>query len=192
MKTYLIVQAHLFAGLLFIALLAATPTLADMQSLSSVSLTTPAKAADRAYLGLKGAAGSAFTIADIEADLLLIMLFSMYCPSCQEKAPAINALYNKLKTVSRPDLKIVMIGIGANNSHLEVGHFRQQYNIQFPLFADRDHTIYSLLDGKATPDFIGCKRDDQQQFTIILRQSGGFVNPDKFFMDVFKKSGLQH
>lgn len=192
MKTPHTLQVYLLAGLLSLALLAARPSLAEQQTLPGVSLTTPASASDRAYLGLKGAAGSAFALTDIDADLLLIMLFSMYCPSCQEKAPAINALYNKLKTVSRPDLKIVMIGIGANNSHLEVAHFRQQYHVQFPLFADRDHTIYSRLNGKATPDFIGCKRGNQQQFTVILRQSGGFVNPDKFFMDVFKKSGLQH
>ncbi len=192
MKTPLRFQASLFAWLIILTLLVAMPALAEQQSLPSVSLSTPASAADRAYLGLKGAPGSAFTIADIDADLLLIMLFSMYCPLCQEKSPAINALYKKLKTVSRPDLKVVMIGIGANNSNFEVNLFRQRHHIQFPLFADRDGKIYSRLEGKATPDFIGYKRDDKQQFTFILRQSGGFVNPDKFFMDVFKKSGLQH
>ena len=190
MKTPCIVLAGLLAGFIQMALLGATPALAERESLPTISLPMPPGTADREYLGLKGAPGSVFSIADIDADVLLIMLFSMYCPLCQEKAPAINALYAKLKTASRPGLKVVMIGLGANNSELEVAHFRQEYKIRFPLFADHDKKFYKLLGGKATPDFIGCRRDDNKQLTVILRQSGGFVDPDKFFMNVFKESGL--
>jgi peroxiredoxin len=162
----------------------------EKETIPALLLPVPENPTDREYLGLAAKPGATFTFSDIQADVLLIMLFSMYCPFCQEKAPAINTLFEKLKTFSRPGLKIKMIGLGANNSTLEVEYFRKKYKMQFPLFSDAGKKMYASLGGKVTPDFIGCKRDANQQFTVILRQSGGFVDPDKFFTKLFKKAAL--
>ena len=83
----------------------------------------------------------------------MIELFSMYCPYCQKAAPTVNELYEKMEQVKRPDLKLVIIGIGANNTDLEVDTFRKGFDIEFPLFSDPDMSIYNTLEGKGTPGF---------------------------------------
>lgn len=157
--------------------------------LPEFTLRVPDNDVYREYLGLNGEVGSEFTLADIDADVLLIELFSMYCPFCQEEAPLVNELHQAMEEYSRPDLKVKIIGLGANNSEFEVDHFRSTYNVQFPLFADPDMTMYNALEGKGTPGFIGCSRTDDENFVIVLRQSGGFYQANEFLNELLQKSG---
>ena len=48
------------------------------------------------YLGVSGSPGELFAVKDIDTDILLIELFSMYCPFCQEEAPSVNELYEMI------------------------------------------------------------------------------------------------
>lgn len=152
-------------------------------------LTVPDNDGYREYLGLQADAGTQFSLSDIDADILLIELFSMYCPFCQEEAPAVNALYQAMKDYSRPEMKIKIIGLGANNSAFEVDHFRSTYNVRFPLFPDPDMKMYEALEGKGTPGFIGCRKGENGRYTIILRQSGGFYHHEEFLSELLRKSG---
>lgn len=136
------------------------------------------------YLGIHGVAGDTFVIADIDADIVLIELFSMYCPFCQEEAPAVNELYEKIKTLETSGPNVKMLGIGASNSPFEVDHFRKTYSVEFPLFPDKDMAIYNALSGAGTPGFIGIRFDDEQKGVIVLRQSGGFYSSDDFLAEL--------
>ena len=78
--------------------------------------------------------------------------------------------------------KIKLIGIGANNSLFEVKHFRDTYQIPFPLFADGDMAIYNALGGKLrTPYFIGLKIKDKGAHEVFFTQLGGFEKADAFY-----------
>jgi thiol-disulfide isomerase/thioredoxin len=163
----------------------------DVESLPDVTLKVPENKAYIQYLGLKGEPGTPFKISDIDADILLIELFSMYCPHCQKGAPTVNELYGKMEQAKRPDLKLVIIGIGANNTDLEVETFRKGFDIAFPLFSDPDLSIYETLAGAGTPTFIGCKKGKEGNSLIFYRKSGGFKDPDKFFENLINRSGLK-
>lgn len=167
---------------------AASPT-TDAELLPEIRLTIPDNDEYRSYLGLKGNPGDSFTLNDIEADVLLIELFSMYCPFCQDEAPSINTLYEMMLDFSTPDYTVKIIGLAANNSEFEVDHFRKTYDVKFPLFPDKDMAHYNALGGKGTPGFIGCKKSPDNSFSIILRQSGGFYQVDEFFNELLRKSG---
>lgn len=180
--------------LILLALCLLPPTIATAASgekelLPSLTLVVPDNEEYRKYLGLTGAPGDTFTIEDIEADVLLIELFSMYCPFCQEEAPNVNALYEAMREFSKPDFTVKIIGLGANNSAFEVDHFRNTYDVRFPLFPDQDMHMYNALGGKGTPGFIGCRREANNQYSIILRQSGGFYHVEDFFNELLRKSG---
>ena len=96
-----------------------------------------------------------------------------------------------MEQVKREDLKPVIIGIGANNTDLEVDTFREGFGIKFPLFSDPDMSIYNTLAGKGTPGFIGCKKGDGNKTVIFLRKSGGFPDANAFFDNLLSTSGLQ-
>ena len=49
----------------------------------------------RAYLGLDNA--SAFSLSQIEAKIVIIELFSLYCTICQRQAPIANRIYKSIQ-----------------------------------------------------------------------------------------------
>lgn len=163
----------------------------DVELLPDITLKVPENKAHAEYLGLKGDAGTPFKLSDIDADILMVELFSMYCPFCQKAAPTVNELYQEMEKRKRPDLKLVIIGIGANNTDLEVNTFRDEFSIQFPLFSDSDMAIYKTLEGKGTPGFIGSKKGDAGKSVIFYRKSGGFTDVPAFLDNLLNESGLK-
>jgi len=164
-----------------------TPT---NEPLPKLVLTVPENDFYKTYLGLTGKAGEKFSPADIQADILLIELFSMYCPFCQNEAPRVNELYEKMEEVSKKGIKVKIIGLGASNSQFEVEHFKETYNVPFPLFPDKDMSMYKALKGAGTPGFIGCRLKDGEPVTIVLRNSGGFYSAENFLKELIHEAGL--
>ena len=164
------------------------PLWAQQEKLPDYTLSVPADQGHREYLGLTRENGE-FALSDIDADVLLIELFSMYCPYCQQEAPLINILYDKMNNVTENGTAVKIIGLGANNSDFEVNHFRTTFDVQFPLFPDPDMTMYKGLKGEGTPGFIGSRKEADGSWTVVLRQSGGFYDPGDFLNELLEKSG---
>ncbi len=160
------------------------------EELPNLELTVPDDVFYRNYLGLAGKAGTSFTLKDIKADILVIELFNMYCPYCQEEAPRVNELYEKMEEISTKGPIVKIIGLGASNTQFEVEHFRDMYKIQFPLFPDPDMTMYRALGGAGTPYFIGSRLHGGDKMTIVLRNSGGFYSSDDFLKELIEKALL--
>lgn len=163
---------------------------ATAEILPNLELPIPENDAYREYLGLTGKSGKNFTLTDIKADILLIELFSMYCPYCQDAAPAVNELYEKTEEISKRGPRVKIIGLGASNTQFEVEYFRDTYNISFPLFPDRDRAMYHALSGAGTPTFVGCRLTGGGKPTIVFRHSGDFNSADLFLKKLIDKSGL--
>ncbi|MCP4579024.1 MAG: TlpA family protein disulfide reductase [Deltaproteobacteria bacterium] len=156
--------------------------------LPAIMLTVPEKAAERAYLGLSDE--KIFSLSDIKAKVLIVEIFSMYCPYCQAEAPVVNRLYRKIE--ANPLLKndIRVIGIGVGNSSFEVNVFRKKYAIPFPLFADPDYKVHDEFGNVRTPYFIGIKRENRGIERVFLVQPGGLENVDEFLDRIFRESSL--
>ena len=159
--------------------------MAESEPLPQLVLPVPADVDHRTYLGLQESGeGATFEVVEIDADILLIELFSMYCPYCQAEAPLVNELYELMQALSGSEPKVKIIGIGASNSDFEVDHFRKTYDVEFPLFSDQDMAIYNALAGAGTPGFVGARRDAAGGFSIVLRQSGGFYSAADFLKEL--------
>lgn len=161
------------------------------EQLPPITLNIPDHEGYRNYLGVKGLPGETFDLVDIDADVLLIQFFSMYCPFCQEEAPLINELFQAIVNFSSGDFSVKMIGIGTNNSEFEVSHYRNTFGIQFPVFSDLDMQNYRALEARGTPSFIACRKTADSECQIFLRQSGGFNTVDEFFNQLLIKSGYR-
>jgi peroxiredoxin len=154
-----------------------------------IKLDVPKDDAEKKYLGLCG--GEHFTVPDIQADVVLIEVFSMYCPHCQAAAPDVNKLYEAIQ--QDPDLKdrVKLIGIGAGNTAMEVDVFREKYQVPFPLFTDDDFSAHKVLGEVHTPYFIGLRKQEEGGHTIFYSELGGFEDPGAFLKMILSESGLK-
>lgn len=156
--------------------------------LPEINLFVPKEPAYQEYLGL--VSKSKFTIPQIKAKIVLIEIFSMYCPHCQSNAPIVNELYRKIANSKNLKDKLKLIGIGTGNSSFEVEVFRKKYNIEFPLFPDADFSIHKILGEVRTPYFIGVKIKGDGTHSIFYSKLGGIENPDEFISLILGLSEL--
>lgn len=184
----LAVMTILSLGLGFSALTANKPP-EKGEVLPVINLPIPKNPVEKGYLGLSG--DGFFKIPQIKANVVIVEIFSMYCPYCQKDAPGVNELYNVID--NNPDLKnkIKLIGIGAGNSSYEVEVFKKTYTVPFPLFPDKDFTIHKACGDVRTPYFIVVKINNDGTHQIVHSQLGGYPGAEPFLELVLKSSGLK-
>jgi len=166
--------------------------MAESEPLPQLVLPVPADEHHRTYLGLQvGGDGATFEVVEIDADILLIELFSMYCPYCQAEAPVLNELYDKIQNNSSLKDRFKLIGIGVGNTTFEVEHFRNTYKIPFPLFPDDDFSIHKKIGEVRTPYFfaVGINKDGTHR--ILYSHAGRLENHDQFINMLLQRAGLK-
>ena len=159
------------------------------RSLPAFDLPIPQDQTEKDYLGLSGK--GTFKVGQIKAQVVIIEVFSFYCPICQVQAPLVAEVYQKIQ--GRPDLKekIKMIGIAATNSAFEAQSFKETHHVPFPVFPDEEGDAAIALGVKYTPTFIGVRVDgtgSQEQFYWL---PGAFKDSARFLEEILKTSGLE-
>ncbi len=151
------------------------------------SLPAPENPSHRSYLGLDTT--GPFALNQIKAKILIIEIFSMYCPICQGEAADVNKLFELIQKDPALKDKVKLIGIGAGNSAYEVNFFKENYQIKFPLFSDGKFVIHKKIGEVGTPYFIGLIPDKKQDLEIFYSQSGKISDPKEFLEALIKASG---
>jgi peroxiredoxin len=189
-------KKSVFWGLMVLAAVSWTTTTATAKptfqvggALPAFKLTVPADKAHKEYLGLSG--DGMFGVSQIDAEAVIIEIFSMYCPHCQREARKVNDLYELMRKHPKTRGRMKLIGIGTGNSPFEVDIFRQTYDVAFPLFADPDFAIHKLLGEVRTPYFIGIKIGKNGTHEIFYSQLGGFEDAAGFLELMIERSGLK-
>lgn len=185
---FLAAMTLLFSMLVFPALAANKPP-EKGEVLPVMNLPTPKNPDERSYLGLSGS--GLFKIPQIKAKVVIVEIFSMYCPYCQKDAPGVNELYRLIENNADIKNKIKLIGIGAGNSPYEVEVFKKTYNVPFPLFPDKDFTIHKACGEVRTPYFMVVKINEDGTHQIVHNQLGGYPGAEPFLELVLKASGLK-
>ncbi len=183
-----------FASILFV-IAAVLPSLGQSAppqeggALPKISFPVPQDQAYQQYLGLKG--GGTFLVPQIKAKVVIVQIFSMYCPHCQKDAPVANEFFSKLSSDGKLKDSVKLIGIGAGNSDFEIDFFRKQYGIKFPLFSDGDFEIHKIIGEVRTPYFIAIKINKNGTHKIVYSKLGGIENADEFLNKVKSFSGIK-
>lgn len=159
------------------------------ETLPVFNLPIPKSSTEKGYLGLSG--DGFFKIPQIKTKVVIVEIYSMYCPYCQKDAPGINELYNLIE--KNPDLKnkIKMIGIGAGNTSFEVETYKKTYQVPFPLFPDKDFAVHKACGEVRTPYFIVVKINDDGTHQIVHAQLGNYPGAEPFLEIILKASGLK-
>lgn len=186
-------RRYLWTGTLLLLIFAALPAgaaehpLAVGREMPPITLEVPAEPALRQYLGLP--ATGTFTLSDVRADVLVVEIFSMYCPHCQREAPTVNAFYKKIEETPALKGRVKLIGIGAGNTAFEVEFFKSTYAVPFPLFPDGEFVIHKATGEVRTPYFIGL-RIKPPSATIFYSELGGPKDAREFLENLIKRAGL--
>ncbi len=166
---------------------AKTPQKGDV--LPDIAIPVPYHATDKAYLGI--AQGAFFKVPQIKAAVVIIEIFSMYCPYCQREAPEVNRLYTLIENNPALKGKIKLIGLGTGNTKFEVEVFRKNYTVPFPLVPDEDFTMHKGFGEVRTPYFIGVRINADGTHQVFYSKLGGFGAAEEFLKLVVQFSGLK-
>jgi len=159
------------------------------EELENLRLFVPEDAQMRAYLGIKEKSGQ-ISLDKIKTDILIIEIFSMYCPHCQKHAPVANEFYQAIESNKDLRNKIRMIGIGVGNSPYEVGFFKEKYSPPFPLFDDRNSAVVNSFSGIRTPHYFGLKMKADSTFEVFYSKAGGYTDAAEFLAMMVELSGI--
>jgi len=128
----------------------------DEAILSHLEFPSPEDRSQKNYLGLGN--DKTFKLSDVKAGILIIEIFSMYCPICQAEAPTVNEMHKAISNDPKWKGKVKIIGIGTGNTPFEVNVFRQRYTIPFPLVPDENYLVQKAMSEQIrTPTFIVAK-----------------------------------
>ena len=157
--------------------------------LKTMELPIPTDHAHQKYLGIES--GPKFSIEDIQTQILIVEVFSMYCPHCQREAPNVNRLYRRVSTDDQWRDRIKLIGIGVGNTNYEVALFRKTYDIPFPLFPDRSRELAHQLEIRRTPTFVGFVWDDEGKPRQFMHAPGSLGDVDEFLTRVIQLAAIK-
>ena len=161
----------------------------QFKALPLIELPIPKNDQERSYLGLAGSGN--FKLGQIKAPILIIEVYSFYCPHCQVSAAKVNDLYRKIQGDPGTREKIKLIGIAVGNSAFEVDSYRERYKVPFPLFPDLKMEISEKLGVKGTPTFIGVRTDRAGGPESFYFGEGGFEDIQKFLAEIIQLSGVK-
>ncbi|UCF01868.1 MAG: TlpA family protein disulfide reductase [Deltaproteobacteria bacterium] len=155
-------------------------TISPGMKLPEFTINLPDSEETRQYLGLKDL--NSFSVKQISAKLVLLEIFSLYCPHCHRQAPKANKLYKIIRDNQDLDNDIKVIGIGAGNSLREINVYRTKFRVAFPLAPDRNFEIHKSLGGPRTPFTIIASCGGE----VLLTHQGVVEDLDEFLRQIRK------
>lgn len=159
----------------------AAPKVGDV--LPDLPVTAQLTPAETASLGLPANAPS-FRLSQIKARVLLVEVFSMYCPRCQAAAPAVNRLHERL-AASPQARELRFVALGAGNTSFEVDFYRQKYRTPMPLLPDEDYSLHKAFRAVGTPAFFVLQAlPGGRGLKVLLFHEGQPEDEDAFFEQV--------
>lgn len=174
-----LLSAQAFAG--GASLSATSAPLKDGAAFPNLSLSGVLAPEQAASLGLAGKAP--YSLNAVKAPILILEVYSMYCPFCQAEAPVVNGLRQLIGENDLAD-KIKLVGVAAGNSDFEVDVFKKKYEVSFPLFSDLEFAAHKALGEVGTPFFYVLKKTPQGGYEILFSSLGRMDSPEKFLKAV--------
>jgi peroxiredoxin len=136
------------------------------------------------YLGVPGR--KATPMSGIQAEALIVNIYSLYCPPCHREAGRLNALYRMLQQRGLP---LRIIGIAPGNSDAEVESYRAKHSVPFPLFKDLDYDMHALTGRLPVPSFYIVDLRGKMP-KVALSKIGEVMDEEEFLSQALKALGI--
>jgi len=152
-----------------------TPAVADTR------LPAPQSESDRKYLGLSSTS-ELFSLDNVQADILVVDFFDMYCHVCQARARHMNDFYKLVQSRGLSG-RVRVLGIGVGDTPKEVTVFKEKFGLPFPVFPDRTGSFSRQFGKIRVPNIIVLKRR-LGHFEVVYQESSLPDNPEQFLSKV--------
>lgn len=113
-----------------------------------------------------------FSIDELEAPMVVLVVFDFYCPVCQKSAANIKRLADK---VAATTLGIPIIGIGTGDTPFETQKFKDKFKLKFPCVSDRAKTVSSYYHVERTPSIIVFSKSGEENSLTELYRNEGYL-----------------
>ena len=156
--------------------------------LNSLKIEGPERPGDNAYLGLTGT--GRFTVSQVKADVLIVQVFSMYCPFCQADVPNLQNLYALIDKDPKLKDRVKLLGLGLNNSWYEVDFFKDKYKIPFPMVPDDKGVLQkAATETVRTPAYMVLKLTHGKPATVVYTKLRAIKDVEGFLKIVRGAAG---
>jgi len=112
-------------------------------------LNAPSSINDQKYLGLSER--KPFSLSKVCAKIIVLEIFSIYCPHCRKQAPMLNKIYHLIKQDAELFRGIKMVGIGAGCTASQLAGWKSAFHVPFPLFHDPNGDVWKKLGKPGVP-----------------------------------------
>ena len=161
-----------------------TPAEGDM--FPDLKLPLPPKMQEREYLKIDR---GPFLLSQIDSKILIVEIFSIYCPICQKEAPTVNWLFRAISANPEIESRVKVLAIGAGNSSYEIDAFRNLFKVKFPLIPDGDFTVHKILGEVRTPYFFVLLKKPTGM-KVVYSKEGGIEDAEAFLELVCARAGI--
>ena len=136
------------------------------ENFPDTGFTAPETSADRLYLGLAPDAKS-FSVKQIPADLVLVILLNVYCVPCEDQIPVYNDLFNQIAADRTLANRLKMMAVGVGNTEEAVNQFRDKYHVAFPILADPRFILDKALGKPVLPFAVLVRLEKQTERAVV-------------------------
>jgi peroxiredoxin len=151
----------------------------------SIYLDQPSAPEEQNYLGLSyEEKKQKITIADINAELVVVEFMNRYCPSCQAQVPIMNRSYALIEGQPELKSKVRLIGIAAGNNNEELKGFKKEQEIPFPLFQDSEFIAYDTIGDPGGTPFTILVRRINNRFIVLSTHLGRISSAEDLVKDI--------
>ncbi|MBW1645768.1 MAG: redoxin domain-containing protein [Deltaproteobacteria bacterium] len=175
------------AGLLLLAgwlAACASPRPIEVKTIPPAYFQVPRAAHWRQYLGLRPVAGE-FTLNDIKARVVVVEVFQVDCPHCQDEVPYVNRFYHLLQQKGLSE-QVKIIGVGTGNTAAQLDVYQRHYGIPFPLFPDPKMV---KIDVDVIPAFFVIEPTPAGG-RVLYAQYGPLPEEERFLQLIKERAGL--
>jgi peroxiredoxin len=183
------ITSLMFVFLMVQVVLAANHIPLKSEPFPDVVISVPERAYEKDYLGLTGT--GVLKLSQIKGDMVILEIFSTYCPYCQREAPIVNELYQLINKDDSLKNRIKILGIGAGNTPFEVNAFRDRYKVPFPLISDESFAVHKAIGEVRTPYFFVIQFNPDRSNKLIYSKVGSIQDANRFFENILLESGLK-
>jgi peroxiredoxin len=143
---------------------------------------------ERKYLGLSSTI-ERFSLDNVQADVLVVDFFDMYCHVCQARARHMNEFYQLVQSRGLSG-RIRILGVGVGDTPKEVAVFKEKFGVPFPVFPDRTGSFSRQFGKIRVPNVIVLKRR-LGHFEVVYQESSLPDNPEQFLAKVLSYATSQ-
>ena len=93
--------------------------------------------------------GNAVSLTELRGHVVFVNFWATWCAPCRDEAPSLERLYRDLRGEG---LEVVAVSIDDVAAREEVGAFRDEFELSFPILLDPDRRIYGAFQATGVPE----------------------------------------